>query len=90
MKKKFEQFLIDAGYKEYTPSGHPSTVYDYIKRIDFVCEVEHTDWCGLSQKIDSILPQYEEGGSKEQLGSKSHNAVRSALRCFHTFSKRSF
>ena len=90
MKELFKNYLIKEGYAEYTPKGLPSTVYDYIKRIDFVCEIEHTDWYGLSQKIDSVLPQYEEGGSKEQFGAKSHNAVRSALRCFHTFSKRSF
>lgn len=85
MKKEFEQFLIHEGYKEYTPSGHPSTVYDYIKRIDAVCQWEHTDWYDLSKKIATLLPEYEETGAKANLGSKSHNAVRSALRCFERF-----
>ena len=87
MRKKFKQFLIDRGYKEYTQVGCPSTVYDYIKRIDFVCKQENTDWYGLSQKIDNVLPQYEQGGNKESLGAKSHNAVKCALRCFYSFSK---
>ena len=85
MRKAFEQFLIKEGYKEYTPSGHPSTVYDYIKRIDAICEWEHTDWSGLAERVSSLLPESEEGGRKAHLGSKSHNAVRSALRCFKRF-----
>lgn len=87
MKKEFEQYLIDRGYKTHTPSGNPSTVYEYIKRIDFVCETEHTNWFGLSQMISKVLPQYEIGGTKEYLGAKSHNAVRCALRCFNDFLK---
>ena len=85
MKEQFEQYLIRMGYKEYTPSGKPSTVYDYSHRIDAVCKWECTDWDGLAQRIDDIVCQYEIGGSKEQLGSKSHNAVRSALRCYRAF-----
>ena len=89
MKKEFEQFLIGKGYKEYTPSGHPSTVYDYCKRIDTVCKWENTDWNGLAIKIVSILPEYEEEGLKAHLGAKSHNAVRCALRCFEEFVAKS-
>ena len=87
MRKEFEQFLFNEGYKEYTPNGHPSTVYDYIKRIDAVCAWENTDWLTLARNIGSVLPEYEEGGVKEHLGRKSHNAVRSALRCFAKFNK---
>ena len=85
MKKEFEQYLISKGYKEYTPSGLPSTVYDYSKRIDAVCEWENTDWYGLAAKISNLLPEYEEGGGKAHLGAKSHNSVRSALKCFERF-----
>ena len=89
MRKEFERFLINKGYKEYTPSGHPSTVYDYIKRIDSVCLWENTDWNGLANKIARILPKYEQGGAKAHLGAKSHNAVKSALRCFKQFVEKS-
>ena len=43
MKEQFCQFLINKGYKVVTPSGNPSTVYDYLKRIDKVCEWELMD-----------------------------------------------
>ena len=85
MKKLFVQFLIEKGYKEFTPSGHPSTVYDYSKRIDSICEWEGISWERLAEDVKNILPQYEKGGEKEALGAKSHNAVRSALRCFAQF-----
>lgn len=85
MKKEFKDYLIAQGYKEYTPSRNPSTVYDYGKRIERVCEWEHLDWYELSKQIKTIRPMYEEGGSKAELGRKSNNAVRCALRCFENF-----
>lgn len=85
MKKDFEVFLIRKGYKQYTPSGNPSTVYDYVKRIDRVCDWESMTWQNLAASINNILPQYDVGGIKEELGHKSHNAVISALRCFREF-----
>ena len=36
IKSSFQEFLIKQGYKITTPSGNPSTVYDYKKRIDFI------------------------------------------------------
>ena len=36
--RDFKNWLVDKGYKEYTPSGNPSTAYDYVKRINFVIE----------------------------------------------------
>lgn len=86
MKEKFQNYLIAKGYSQYTRSGKPSTVYDYCKRIDHVCAWEHLDWFELKHQISAILPQYEQGGEKSELGSKSHGAVRAALKCFWLFS----
>ncbi len=85
MKKQFENYLIDKGYKVTTPSGNPSTVYDYLKRIDKVCEWESISWSELSNHISRIVSQYDTGGSKEELGRKSHNAVINALRRYSEF-----
>lgn len=87
MKKEFEKYLILRGYKEYTPSGNRSTVYDYSHRVDKVCEWEHMNWEELASVIEKIRPMYEDGGSKSELGKKSNNAVRCALRCFEDFVK---
>ncbi len=88
MRREFEQYLLQNGYKKYTSKGRPSTVYDYIKRIDAVCNWEQMTWDLLARSISEILPEYEQGGAKAYLGMKSHNAVRCALRCFERFVKR--
>jgi hypothetical protein len=85
MDKEFKEYLILKGYKEFTPTGNPSTVYDYIKRINKVCEWENFTWKMLEEKIDYILTEYDIGGSKEYLGKKSHSAVINALRRFKEF-----
>lgn len=90
IKNGFEAFLIEKGYSLRTPSGNPSAMYQYLKSIDFVCDNENTDWNGLVNNIQSVLAEYEEGGVKEQLGEKSHNTVRCALRCFKDFAESKY
>ena len=86
MKKQFENYLIEKGYKITTPSGLPSTVYDYIKRIDYVCKMEgYSSWEQLADVIPEKIREYDVGGIKEELGRKSHNAVISALVQFKNF-----
>jgi hypothetical protein len=85
MKEQFVEYLVKQGYSVHTPSGHPSTVYDYAKRIDKVCEWENTTWFGLAKNISSIVDLYDVGGSKEDLGRKSHSAVINAIKRFSEF-----
>lgn len=86
MRTQFKQYLIKEGYKEYTPSGHPSTVYDYIKRIDFVCEEEGLlSWMQLASNINYYVNNYDIGGRKESLGELSHRSVINALKRFRDF-----
>ena len=41
MEYNVREYLIKEGYSEYTPSGNPSNVYDYVKRIEKkTCERE--------------------------------------------------
>lgn len=85
MKKRFEKYLIEQGYSLKTPSGNPSTIYDYQKRIDKVCEWEKCDWATLSQNITTVVTMYDIGGKKEDLGNLSHRAVINALKQFKKF-----
>ena len=55
MRKQFEDYLIKQGYAVKTPSGKPSTVYDYIKRIDKVCEIESITWHNLAMNISEVV-----------------------------------
>lgn len=88
MKKQFEEYLINKGYSQTTPKGQPSTVYDYIKRIDKVCQWENMTWEQLADSIQKILYQYDNGGEKENLGKISHRAVFNALRSFYDYVMR--
>ena len=85
MKKEFENYWILQGYSLTTPSGNPSTVYDYIKRIDKVCIWENCTWETLATNISNIVRVYDIGGLKENLGNSSHRAVINALKRFRDF-----
>jgi hypothetical protein len=86
MKEQFKNYLIERGYSQYTPSGHPSTVYDYIKRIDYVCALEgNISWEQLAADIPYVVQRYDTNGNMEHEGNKSHRAVISALVQFKNF-----
>lgn len=86
LRKSFEEFLVKKGYTQYTQLGLPSTVYDYIKRIDFVCEEECLlSWSQLASNIGKFVCMYDIGGRKENAGNKSHRAVINALKRFRDF-----
>ena len=75
MLERFKRYLIQQGYCEYTPSGNPSTVYDYVKRIKRVCKREGVSIEKLSDKIGFYVKKYDTLGSEAKYGKSSHNAV---------------
>lgn len=85
LRNEFKEFLIKQGYKLRTPSGKNSTVYDYQKRIDYVCEIENCNWEELATNITTAIHDYSPNGKKSKYGEKSHNAVFSALKQYHEF-----
>ena len=86
MKIEFKNYLISQGYSVVTPSGNPSTVYDYIKRIDKIIEWENlSSWNELAKNISKYVSLYNIGGIKESYGQKSHAAVINALLAFQRF-----
>ena len=85
MKEQFIEYLIEQGYSVETPSGKPSTVYDYPKRIDKVCKLENTTWEELAKNISLIVMLYDKGGAKEEQGRQSKYAVINALRRFSEY-----
>jgi len=87
MLVNFKQYLIQKGYSEYTPSGNPSTVYDYIKRINKICERERISTKQLADNIDDYVKKYDTFGSEEEFGKKSHSSFINALKRFKEYSK---
>ena len=85
MIEKFKCFLIKKGYSEYTPSGNPSTVYDYVKRIEKICKREAILINELAANINSYVQKYDKFGPEEEFGKRSNNAYISALKRFEEF-----
>lgn len=85
LQENFFVYLKERGYKEFTPSGKPSTIYDYVNRIDRVCKSEELTWTELSLQINKIVMDYDIGGCKEEIGKKSHSAVINALKRYREF-----
>lgn len=68
LKENFYGYLKEKGYKEFTPSGKPSTIYDYLKRIEKICKIEKTSWVDLAEQIQKVVKDYDIGGIKETIG----------------------
>jgi|GEM_PF-1165008 hypothetical protein len=81
----FRKYLVDHGYKEFTPSGHPSTVYDYSKRIKRICNEEGISIAELASNISFYCDLYDIGGEKEEKGEVSHRAVINALKAYREY-----
>lgn len=81
----YEAYLIKKGYKKETETGLPSTVYAYIKAVDFVLNEENLSWTALVDKINIIIRKYDIGGEKEHLGNKSNKTVINALKRFRDY-----
>ena len=81
----FEEYLVNAGYCEYTASGNPSTVFSYIHAIKKVLEEEGLSWYTLKNDIENIISVYDIGGAKQHIGAKSNCTVINALKRFGEF-----
>ena len=87
MLENFKIYLIQQGYSEFTPSGNPSTVYDYMKRVEKICDRENITIKRLAKNISFYVDKYGPTGNEAEFGRRSHNAFISALRKFEDFVK---
>ena len=81
----FEQYLISAGYSEYSAAGNRSTVYAYTRAIKRVLREEGLSWHTLQSDIDNIIPIYDIGGIKHHIGEDSNDTVIDSLKRFREF-----
>ena len=87
MIENFKRYLIEQGYSEFTPSGNPSTVYDYVQRIKKICDRENITVKILAENINFYVDKYGPVGSESEFGKRSHSAFINALRRFENFLK---
>lgn len=89
MLERFKKYLIENKYSEFTPSGRPSTVYDYIKRIERIRSRENLTLSELAKNIPYYVDKYGPTGNESEFGKRSHNAFINALRRFGEFLENS-
>lgn len=86
IREAFLNYLIDRGYAVYTPKGLPSTVFNYVNRIDSVISWENfSSWYQVVINIKELLVHYDIGGTMEEYGLIGHSSVINALRRFDEF-----
>jgi hypothetical protein len=88
MLEKFKLYLVNQGYSEFTPSGNPSTAYDYTKRVNKICLREAISIHNLADNISLYVDKYSSTGSESAFGKRSNNAFINALRRFEEFYKQ--
>ena len=81
----FQNYLVQQGYKLYTPSHLPSTVFEYRRAVSEIKEIEGLSLQDFCINIDSIIMEYDVGGIKEELGRKKHNTWINALKRFREY-----
>jgi hypothetical protein len=82
---EFKIHLIKEGKSEKTPTGKPSTVYDYSNRVNTVAKREGITLRELGNSITDYVEKYDNGGTEEDFGNNSNRAVINALKQFKKF-----
>ena len=85
MLENFKTYLIEQGYSEFTPSGNPSTAYDYMKRVEKIRSRENLSINELAENINYYVEKYDSNGDDAEFGKRSHNAFINALKRFEEF-----
>ena len=81
----FRKYLIENGYKVYTPSGQPSVVFQYAREVKIILENERMSIEEFNSRINEICFLYDIGGAKQKLGEKGHRRVINALKRYREF-----
>lgn len=85
MNKNFKNWLINNGYKLFTSNNQPSTIFDYLTGVKYVCEWENKTMDELADSISEIYPKYCDMGEHSVRGRFKSRAVRCGLRQFNKF-----
>lgn len=81
---EYKKYLINKGYAVMV-NHRPSTVYDYLRGIKYVCKLENITLEKLAESISDICPMYQKGGIHEIRGRQISRSVRSSLKQFNKF-----
>ena len=85
-EQKFMDWLKQEDYKDWTGTGYPSTIYQYVGAIKRVMAKENIESLSdLTQHIQLLIRKYGPYGPMKEYGSSGHNTVINALKRFMDF-----
>ena len=81
------KYLKKQGYKEFTPNDAPSTISQYLKAIEKIIDLKNyiNGWTDIAQNIDTLLVEFDDGGTFADFGTSSHRTPINALCRFKDF-----
>lgn len=85
MLKNYKNWLVENGFSAFTASGQPSSVYDYLRGLKYVCAWEDKSIEQLADSISEIAPMYCSTGIHCVKGRMISRSVRCSLRQFNKF-----
>lgn len=85
MLKNYKNWLIQNGFSEFTANHKPSSVYDYLRGLKFVCSWENKTIEQLADSISEIAPMYCSTGIHSIRGRMISRSVRCSLKQFNKF-----
>ena len=85
MQNTYTTWLQNQGYSLLTPSGRPSSIYDYLRGIKRVCREENIVLEEAAEHIDELSRLYRRGGQYESIGRKISGSVAASVAQFKKF-----
>jgi hypothetical protein len=77
--------MLKNGYSAKTENDTKSTVYSYLSSVKAVMNEEGLSWADLYHRIFNVVPEYDVGGTKSEIGDRGNRTVINALRRFEDF-----
>ena len=81
----FVKWLVEQGYKKYTPSGNRSTAFEYADGVEKVRQRESLTETEMIKNIGMLIKKYDIGGAESEFGSMRHRIIINALKRYREF-----
>lgn len=81
----FVEWLVEQGYKKYTPSGGRSTAFEYADGVEKVRQRERLTETEMIENIGMLIKKYDIGGAESEFGSMRHRTIINALKRYREF-----
>lgn len=84
-KSNFVEYLVERGYKKYTPSGNRSTAFQYADGVEKVRQRERLTETEMTKNIGMLIKKYDIVGMESEFGSRGHGTIINALKRYREF-----